>query len=148
MSRRIVCASGYMDPIHNGHIDYFRRSKELGDFLIVIVNNDKQTLAKKGFVVMPAADRVKLIRELRYVDMAVESIDEGRDVSHTLAMLHPDVFTNGGDQFNDLIPERAICEKMGIEMVDGLGKKTESSRWIIKNIQNNLPNAKTEWLDK
>ena len=42
------------------------------------------------------------------------------------------VFANGGDQNNDTIPERPICEELGIELIDGLGGKIQSSSWLLK----------------
>ena len=42
-------------------------------------------------------------------------------------------FANGGDQDNNLIPEKTICNKYGIELIDGLGNKIQSSSWILKN---------------
>ena len=46
--KTIVCVSGYFDPLHVGHIEYFEKSKQLGDELMVIVNNDYQASLKKG----------------------------------------------------------------------------------------------------
>lgn len=104
----------------------------LGDQLIVIVNNDHQVMLKKGAVLIPAKDRIAVVRELSCVDFAVESIDEDRSVRKTLAMLHPHIFTNGGDQTNDSIPEAEVCKQLGIQMIDGLGDKIESSSAIIQ----------------
>ena len=106
MPKKIVVASGYFDPLHWGHVEYLQRSRELGDKLIVIVNNDRQAVSKKGFYCMPADQRVRLIRELECVDTAIESIDEDSTVCKTLAALHPDIFANGGDQTNPSIPEQ------------------------------------------
>ena len=97
----------------------------------MIVNNDKQAKLKKGKAFMPCPERVKVVRELTNVDIAIESCDEDRTVCKTLALLHPHIFTNGGDQTNDTIPEREICEKMGIQMIDGLGAKIQSSSLLI-----------------
>ncbi len=138
MPKKIVVASGYFDPLHYGHIEYLQRSKDLGDKLIVIVNNDRQAQLKKKFVFMPAKQRVKLVRELECVDVAVESIDDDRTVCKTLAMLHPDVFANGGDQFNNNIPEADVCEHLGIDLMDGLGTKVQSSRWLLREMKKNL----------
>ena len=44
---QIVCVSGYFVPIHIGHLEYFKKSKKLGDKLMVIVNNDEQAILKK-----------------------------------------------------------------------------------------------------
>jgi len=132
MSRKVVVASGYFDPLHYGHLEYLQKSKELGSTLIVIVNNDSQAALKFGRPFMPARERVKLIRSLACVDAAIESFDEDRTVCKTLASLHPDVFTNGGDQFNDMIPELSVCEEQGISMVDCLGAKINTSTWCVQ----------------
>ncbi len=139
----IVCASLYADPLHSGHIEYLKLSRKLGDRLIVIVNNDNQSILKKGKVFIKCSERIKIIKELRCVDMVVESIDEDRSVCRTLEMLRPDVFTNGGDQFNNAIPEAKICEKLGITLVDGLGSKVQSSSEIIKRAQE-IPDYKNK----
>ena len=131
--KTIVVASGYFSPLHSGHIEYLQRSKALGDILIVIVNNDNQEILKKGKTFMKAAERVRVVRALECVDVAIESMDEDRTVCKTLASLHPHIFTNGGDQFNDTIPEKVTCDQYGITLVDGLGDKIQSSSTLIEN---------------
>lgn len=128
---RVVVASGYFDPLHPGHIEYLQRSKALGHRLIVIVNNDKQAVLKKGKPFMPASSRLRVIRELKCVDEAVIASDDDRSVCATLRQLYPDAFTNGGDQSNEGVPEGAVCEELGIVMVDQLGDKIESSSRLI-----------------
>jgi hypothetical protein len=49
--------------------------------------------------------------------------------------LHPHIFANGGDQNNDTIPEREVCDKMGIKLVDGLGNKIQSSSWLLERVK-------------
>ena len=134
MSEVIVCVSGYFDPVHVGHLEYFKNSKKLGTKLMVIVNNDEQATLKKGKSFMPVDERIKIIQEFRCVDIVVKSIDTDRTVCKTLKSLDPkpDLFCNGGDQFNDIIPEAPICEERGIKLVDGLGDKIQSSSWLIK----------------
>ena len=131
---KIVCISGYFDPIHVGHLEYIKRSKELGDYLIVIVNNDHQASMKKGKSFMPDKERVEIVKAIRYVDQVVLSIDQDRTVRETLKIIEPrpHIFANGGDQNNLSIPEAPICEELGIELVDGLGDKIQSSSWLIK----------------
>ena len=128
---KIVCVSGYFNPIHTGPIEYFEKSKQLGDKLVVIVNNDKQAILKKGSSFMSENERLKIIRSLKIVDFAVLSIDEDRTVCKTLVSIRPHVFTNGGDQTNDIIPEKEICDKLNIQLVDGLGDKIQSSSWLL-----------------
>ena len=130
---KIVCVSGYFDPIHIGHIEYFKKSKEIGTKLMVIVNNDEQAILKKGKAFMPCDERVEIIRELKCVDIVVKSVDTDRTVCNTLATIEPkpDYFCNGGDQNNNTIPEGPVCEKRGIELRDGFGDKIQSSSWLI-----------------
>lgn len=130
---KVVCVSGYFDPIHPGHIEYFQLAKSLGDKLIVIINSDHQATLKKGKPFMCHDDREKIIAQLRMVDETFISIDEDRTVCASLEAIKPNVFCNGGDQFNDIIPEREICEKLNIELRDGLGEKIESSSRLIAN---------------
>mmetsp|Transcript_39863 Transcript_39863/g.103184 ORF Transcript_39863/g.103184 Transcript_39863/m.103184 type:complete len:147 (+) Transcript_39863:68-508(+) len=136
MSQKVVVASGYFDPLHYGHIEYLQKSADLGHKLIVIVNNDEQAILKKGQPFMPARERVKLVRSLACVDAAIEAVDQDRSVSRTLAVIHPDIFTNGGNQKNDNVPEASVCHELGIEMVDGLGDKIQSSSWLVKGYNN------------
>lgn len=131
---KIVCVSGYFDPIHVGHIEYFKLSKKIGDKLMVIVNNDLQAEQKKGKSFMPLKERIKIIEELRCVDFVVGSIDKDRTVCKTLESIEPkpDYFCNGGDQNNNTIPETDVCLQRGIELRDGFGEKIQSSSWLIK----------------
>jgi cytidyltransferase-like protein len=132
MSKIIICASGYFSPLHYGHIEYLQKSKNLGTKLIVIVNNDKQSFLKKGTSFMPEDERLKIVRSLECVDTAILSIDNDRTVCKTLKQIYPDIFTNGGDQFNNIIPEKKVCEEMGTKLVDNLGNKIQSSSWLIE----------------
>lgn len=127
-----VCASLYMDPLHSGHLEYLARAKELAGRdgqLVVIINNDHQATLKKGRPFMRDAERVAIAGALRFVDEVHLSIDRDRTVCETIASIRPPVthFVNGGDQTNDSIPERDVCAALGIELVDGLGDKIQSS---------------------
>jgi cytidyltransferase-like protein len=130
----IACVSGYFDPIHIGHIEYFKLSRNIADKLMVIVNNDEQAILKKGKAFMPVDERIKIIQELKCVDYVVKSIDTDRTVCKTLESIEPrpTFFCNGGDQNNNSIPEAKICDDLGIILMDGFGDKIQSSSWLIK----------------
>ena len=131
--KKIVCVSGYFDPLHVGHIEYFEKSKQLGDELMVIVNNDHQASLKKGQSFMPELERVQIIKSLKCVDHVILSIDTDRTVCETLRTVEPKptYFCNGGDQNNNTIPEGYICKERNIECLDGFGEKIQSSSWLI-----------------
>ena len=112
---------------------------KMGDYLIVVVNNDKQQLLKKGKIILDEENRLRLMRALKGVDQVMLSIDEEPPVTETLEMIarqYPGcqlVFANGGDRSApEVVPERDVCEKYNIEMVYGVGgsNKTDSSTRI------------------
>lgn len=129
----IVAVSGYFDPVHVGHIEYLKLAKQLGDELIVILNNDKQARLKKGESFMPLKERKAILEAIRYVDRVFVSIDEDLSVCKSLEALKPNIFAKGGDRFSYEIPEADICRKLNIKIVDCLGKKIQSSSDLIKN---------------
>lgn len=123
-----VIVSGYFNPLHGGHLDMIEAAKSLGDYLIVVVNNDQQQILKKGKIILDEMNRIRLISALRAVDEVVLSIDTEPPVIKTLreiAVKYPKdqlVFANGGDRDGQrVVPETDICEKLGIEMVFGVG---------------------------
>ena len=136
---KTIVTSGYFDPLHVGHLELIELSKGLGDKLIVVVNNDEQARLKKGKPFMPHEERMKIISALKWVDEVVLSIDKDRTVCETLKMLASegkcDVFAKGGDRTEGEIPESPICRECGIEIIDGLGAKIQSSSELIKNAE-------------
>jgi cytidyltransferase-like protein len=131
--KTLVIASGYFNPLHIGHVEYLQRSKELGDSLIVIINNDLQVGLKGSKVFQNELERKAIIDALKPVDYTLVSIDENRSVKRSIEFIHKFIkadkyiFTNGGDQFGDTILEKELCNRLGIELVDGLGDKIQSS---------------------
>jgi cytidyltransferase-like protein len=134
---KIIVASGYFDPIHVGHIEYLKLARELGDKLIVIINNDQQTIFKKGSAFMPHKERAKIVAELACVDEIFISIDEDATVCKSLAHLKPHIFAKGGDRTSDEIPEAITCKEHNIKIIDRLGDKIQSSSDLIKKHKEN-----------
>jgi len=139
MKKKAIIVSGYFNPIHKGHLEYFQNAKKLADFLFVIVNSDHQRALKQSKEFQLEEERMLIVSSLRVVDKAILSIDKDRTVCQTIASIAKEysqeydlAFANGGDQNNNTIPERPICEKMGITLLDGLGDKIQSSSWLLK----------------
>ena len=140
MKKKAIIVSGYFNPLHKGHIDYLHKAKLHGDVLFVIINNDLQRELKGSKEFMNHDERMLLVNELKVVDKVFLSIDNDKTVCLTLEKLYKEyskdyeiVFANGGDQANKSIPENSICKQYGIELIDGLGNKIQSSSWILKN---------------
>jgi cytidyltransferase-like protein len=138
--RKIVIVSGYFNPIHIGHLEYFISAKAQGDLLFVIVNSDHQRALKGSKEFQKEDERIFIVQHIKEVDQAFLSIDRDRSVCKTLEFLHQQfgsefrlAFANGGDQTNQSIPEVSICQELGIELIDGLGGKIQSSSWLLKN---------------
>jgi cytidyltransferase-like protein len=140
IKKKAVIVSGYFNPVHKGHIEYFQKAKKFADELFVIVNNDCQRALKGSKEFQDERERIFIIENLRLVDKCFLSIDIDRTVIESIRKIHSEYsnnyklsFANGGDQNNDTIPERPICEELGIKLLDGLGDKIQSSSWLLKN---------------
>lgn len=143
MKKKAVIVSGYFNPIHKGHIEYFNNAKALADELFVIVNNDHQRALKGSKAFQKEEERMIIVSNIKAVDKTILSIDQDRTVCASLKMIakkydheYELVFANGGDQNNDTIPEREICNETGINLVDGLGDKIQSSSWLLEKTKN------------
>ncbi len=131
MGEVVVAASGYFDPLHLGHVEYLEKARELGDRLVVIVNNRLQTVGKKGYEFMPFDERVAIVRAIRCVDDVFPSIDSDSSVCKSLEAIRPQIFAKGGDRYSYEIPETRICRELGIRIIDGLGAKIQSSSDLV-----------------
>ena len=138
--------SMYGNPIHPGHIECLMLSKEIVDELWVIVNNDKQAELKRGVPSFQNEQyRKTIIESIRYVDHVKVAIDKDDSVCETIQLLYnkiksldPEseiIFTKGGDRFANEIPEKMICDSLGIKIVDGLGDKIYNSSDMISTKQ-------------
>ena len=138
--QKIIIVSGYFNPIHKGHLEYFMNAKAQGDLLFVIINSDHQRGLKGSKEFQKEDERLFIVQHIKEVDRAFLSIDQDRTVCMTLKYLHQQfgrefrlAFANGGDQTNQSIPEVPICQALGIELIDRLGDKIQSSSWLLKN---------------
>jgi cytidyltransferase-like protein len=137
--KKAIIVSGYFNPIHKGHIEYFQNAKTKGDELFVIINNDLQRALKGSKEFQDEKERVFIVENLQLVDKCFLSIDKDRTVVESIKMIFNEYgkeyqlsFANGGDQNNHTIPERPICEELGIDLIDGLGDKIQSSSWLLR----------------
>ena len=120
-------------------MEYFINAKSQGNLLFVIVNSDHQRALKGSKEFQKEDERLFIVQHIKEVDQAFLSIDQDRTVCRTLEFLHQQFgsefrlsFANGGDQTNISIPESSICKALGIELIDGMGDKIQSSSWLLK----------------
>ena len=143
MKRKAIIVSGYFNPLHKGHIEFFHLAKDFGDELFVIINNDSQRALKKSSEFMLEDERLIIVRELAITDKVLLSVDKDNTVSKSLRKIHSEYsqnytlyFANGGDKTNNVIPEFSICKELGIKLIDGLGNKIQSSSWLLDKNEN------------
>ncbi len=147
-NKKIVITSGFFNPVHIGHINLIKEAKNLGDFLVVIVNNDEQVKLKGSVPFMPEQERIEIIKALRYADDVVLSVDsfaEGKEVPipKSLEMVvqkYPGeyIFAKGGDRNFDNLPEseKKVCSIFNIQVINNVGGgKVQSSSWLLNNVK-------------
>ena len=135
---KVVIVTGGFDPLHSGHIEYFKAARELGDHLVVGVNSDSWLTRKKGKAFMPFEERCAIIKELDCVNEVIGFNDDDDtacaaifQVLSTVGSQTKVIFANGGDRTKDNIPEMIYND---VEFVFGVGgeDKKNSSSWILK----------------
>ena len=138
---KIIVVSGGFDPLHSGHISYFKDAKSHGDKLIVALNSDSWLEKKKGKFFMPFSERKVILENLKYVDEVIDfKDDEIGSCTYALekvkALYEEDeiYFANGGDRNKKNIPEMSV---EGIKFIFSVGgdEKQNSSSWILKKWQ-------------
>jgi cytidyltransferase-like protein len=145
---KIVLVTGGFDPLHSGHIAYFKAAKQLGNLLVVGINSDDWLTRKKGRSFMPACERKAIIENIYQVHKVIEfddtdnsAIDAIRKVKAMFPRDHI-IFANGGDRTRDNIPEMVLDD---IEFVFGVGgtNKANSSSWILEEWK--APRTERPW---
>lgn len=141
---KVVLVTGGFDPLHSGHIEYFRAAKKLGDVLVVGINSDEWLTRKKGRPFMPFKERLAIIESLEMVDDVMSFEDKDDTASHaifklmcTSASRADIIFANGGDRSKGAVPEeKTFGDK--VKFVYGVGgeNKKNSSSWILEEWKN------------
>jgi cytidyltransferase-like protein len=148
--KKIVLITGGFDPLHSGHIAYFKAAKKLGDILVVGVNSDAWLTRKKGSPFMPFKERAEIVRNIVGVDFVIDFNDSDGSAKHAIQMTrqsypgNPIIFANGGDRTNDNIPEMDIVDD-NLQFVFGVGgeNKKNSSSWILQEWK--APKIERQW---
>lgn len=147
---KIVLVTGGFDPVHSGHISYFKAAKTLGDMLIVGLNSDEWLERKKGRAFMPWNERLCIVNNLSMVDEVYTFDDEDGSAKAFIKQVrahYPNaelVFANGGDRTKDNIPEMDVVDS-NITFVFGVGgdDKKNSSSWILEEWK--APKTERPW---
>jgi D-beta-D-heptose 7-phosphate kinase/D-beta-D-heptose 1-phosphate adenosyltransferase len=148
--KTLVLVTGGFDPLHSGHIAYFRAAKQLGDTLVVGVNSDAWLNRKKGRAFMPWDERMNIVKNIKDVDFVLEFNDDDGSAKQAIKLArqtwpdHKIIFANGGDRTAVNIPEMDIQDD-NLEFVFGAGgeDKKNSSSWILQEWK--APKTSRQW---
>ena len=148
--QKIILVTGGFDPLHSGHIAYFRAAKKLGDILVVGINSDAWLTRKKGTPFMPFQERAEIIRNIVGVDFVIDFDDSDGSAKHAILMVRQSypqdhiIFANGGDRTGENIPEMNL-EDDNLEFIFGVGgeDKKNSSSWILQEWK--APKTERQW---
>ena len=147
---KIVLVTGGFDPIHSGHIEYFKAARLLGDKLVVGINSDAWLTRKKGRPFMPWSERSKVIQNIRGVDYVMEFNDDENNSKHCIhkcRLMWPAaqiIFANGGDRTATNIPEMDYPDNNVVfEFGVGGTNKANSSSWILQEWKS--PKTERPW---
>jgi len=137
--RRIVFTNGHFDLLHVGHLRYLREAHDLGDVLVVGVNDDATVTRRKGpgRPIIPAAERAELLAGLACVDYV--TIFHDLTAGPTIEALRPDVYVKGGDYTIDPDPSNGKQPLLEASLVQAYGGEVR--------ILPLLPGHSTSWIE-
>ena len=130
----IILTNGCFDLIHAGHVRYLSGAKDLGGFLVVGINSDRQVrkLKGEGRPFISEDERAEIISSLRFVD-AVTIFDDPT-VDGLIDDIRPDIHAKGTDYTTDTVPERERVRSYGGRVAIVGDPKDHSSTDLIKII--------------
>ena len=135
---KVSLVTGGFDPIHSGHISYFKRAKDLSNYLVVGLNTEEWLTRKKGQYFQSWKERAEIIRHLDMVD-AVISYDDSDEsscegIAKCLDIAQTVIFCNGGDRGKTNTPELVKYgndARVEFNFFIGGDDKMNSSSWIL-----------------
>ena len=135
---KVSLVTGGFDPIHSGHISYFKRAKDLSNYLVVGINTEEWLTRKKGQYFQSWKERAEMIRHLDMVDAVISYNDDDNSscegIAKCLDIAQTVVFCNGGDRAKKNTPEvDKYGENPRVKFQFGIGgdDKMNSSSWIL-----------------
>ena len=137
--KRIVLTNGCFDLLHAGHIQLFSASRQLGDVLVVAIDDDESVTKLKGpeRPVLGAKERVRVLSALDSVDYVV--VFSTGELETIIETLEPAVLTKGSNYTSDRVYGRERVERIGGRVVlIPIVEDTSSSR-IIDSIKKSRP---------
>ena len=138
--KKIILVTGGFDPLHKGHISYFKEAKKKCNFLVVGLNSDKWLIRKKNINFLPIEERLAIVSNLKFVDKVIVFNDDDNSaidaIKKCLNFSEEVIFANGGDRVKKNIPEYLYYKNIKnvyFQFNIGGSEKVNSSSWILNN---------------
>jgi len=135
MSKKKIITYGTFDLFHIGHLNLFRRLKEIGDYLIVGVSTDEFNAIKNKKSFFPFKDRFEIVRSVKYVDMVIPEKSWEQKIND-IKKYNIDIFSIGMDWKGKFDFLNKFCEVIYLPRTKGISSTN------IKNMLNSLDNYK------
>lgn len=134
--KKIVFTNGCFDILHAGHVTYLQQAKQLGDYLVVAINDDDSVKRLKGpgRPINNVKQRLAVLAGLGVVDWVISFADNTPE--RLLKKLQPDILVKGGDYTVDQVVGADIVYAYGGDVrVLGVIKDLSTSA-IIERAKN------------
>ena len=127
--KKLVFTNGVFDLLHVGHLDYLEKARNLGDALLVAINNDESTRKYKGLgrPLVPDAERARLLLALEPVSAVMLFAEP--TVDNLLLAIQPHIYVKGGDYTPETLPEYPTLQSYGgeLQLIDYLPEHSTSN---------------------
>lgn len=129
--KRLILAGGVFDILHPGHIEFFKKAKEEGDILMLLLESDEAVKKYKGVnrPIFSQKDRAKVLQELRLVDYIIElsGILSDEDYYRLTTLIKPDIIAaTKGDPKRSKKQEQATLNNARFIEIDAIGNHSSS----------------------
>jgi rfaE bifunctional protein nucleotidyltransferase chain/domain len=133
--KSIIFTNGCFDILHSGHIDYLKKTKELGNILIIGINSDEsiKKIKQQNRPINKLLDRMIVLNSIKYVDYVVPFNEETPE--NLIKIIKPDVLTKGGDWNKKDVVGSAFVKSYGGRTVIIPYIKGKSTTNTIKRIR-------------
>ncbi len=131
MKRKTVITYGTFDLFHIGHLNLFKRLKEIGDYLIVAVSTDEFNALKGKRSIIPFEHRIEIVRSIKYVDLVIPEETWEQKVED-IKKYHVDIFAIGEDWKGKFDFLKEYCEVVYLPRTKGVS--STEIRQILKSL--------------
>lgn len=128
-----VLVSGCFNVLHAGHVELLEYANRYGK-VTVGLNADPYLIKKYGEYAVPLVSRTYVLQSNIYVDKVVVFTEE--NPSELIRRVQPEYYIKGPDYSLELLPEREVCEELGVQIIFHRNQElTSSSSKLVRSLR-------------